>query len=192
MTRTARTSAWLMACTALLTIACSAQNDQADQSGPWSANWLLDPPVTGWPTNGGNLFNQRYSPLAQINPDNVERLGGVWRTHLRGSGIGAQYSGSAQPLIDDGVIYVVTGANDVFALDFETGTILWEYQAGLDPDITSVCCGWTSRGVAINDELVFVGRLDARLVALDRDTGDVVWDIQAEAWERDSVGRFGI
>ena len=65
--------------------------------------------------------NQRYSPLTEINRDNVGALKGVWRTRLRGSGLGPQYSGEAQPLVYDGVIYIVTGANDVFAVERRHG-----------------------------------------------------------------------
>jgi alcohol dehydrogenase (cytochrome c) len=139
--------------------------------------------MAGWPTNGGNLSNQRYSPLTEINRGNVARLKGVWRTRLRGSGRGPQYSNEAQPLVYDGVIYVVTGADDVFAVAVETGSILWEYQANLDPKNDAVCCGWTSRGVGLGDGKIFVGQLDGRLVALDQRTGKVVWSIQAELWQ---------
>jgi glucose dehydrogenase len=106
------------------------------------------PPTTAWPTTGGNWYNQRYSPLTEINRDNVARLKGVWRTRLRGSGLGPQYSGEAQPVVYGGVIYIVTGADDVFAVGVETGNILWEYKSNLDSNIDSVCCGWVSRGVA--------------------------------------------
>jgi quinohemoprotein ethanol dehydrogenase len=144
---------------------------------------LVAPPLAGWPTNGGNVYNQRYSPLAQLNRANVAGLKGVWRTHLRGSGVGQQYSGEAQPIVYDGVAYVITGADDVFAISIDSGEILWQYEAKLDPNLTSVCCGWTSRGVAVSADKVFLGRLDARLVALDRATGKVVWDVQAERWQ---------
>jgi alcohol dehydrogenase (cytochrome c) len=140
-------------------------------------------PTSGWPTNGGNLSNQRYSPLTEITRDNVARLKGVWRTRLRGSGLGPQYSGEAQPLVYGGVIYIVTGADDVFAVAVETGNILWEYRANLDPKNESVCCGWTSRGVGLGDGKIFVGQLDGRLVALDQHSGKVVWSIQAERWQ---------
>jgi alcohol dehydrogenase (cytochrome c) len=85
----------------------------------------------GWRTNGGNLYNQRYSPLTLIDRSNVAQLKGLWRTRLNGSGVAPQYSGEAQPLVHDGVIYLVTGANDVFALSVETGAILWEHRANL-------------------------------------------------------------
>src|SRR6185295_17910594 len=76
-----------------------------------------------------------------------------------------------------------TGANDVFALSIETGEILWQYRANLDPRLSSVCCGWTNRGVAISADRVFLGRLDGQLIALDRATGAPAWSIQAERWE---------
>jgi quinohemoprotein ethanol dehydrogenase len=144
---------------------------------------LVEPPRDGWRTNGGNLANQRYSPLTAIDRSNVAQLKGVWRTRLKGSGLAPQYSGEAQPIVHDGVVYIVTGANDVFALGVESGAILWEYRAELDPKITAVCCGWTNRGVAIGDGKVYFGRLDGRLVALDALTGREAWSIQAERWQ---------
>src|SRR5262252_9974039 len=151
--------------------------------GDFSAARLAALPTTGWPTNGGNLYNQRYSPLKAIDRSNVAQLKGVWRARLRGSGTAPQYSGAAQPIVYGGVAYVSTGANDVFALSVETGDILWQYEAHLDATITSVCCGWNNKGVAISDDRVFLGRLDGQLVALDRATGKVVWSIQAERWQ---------
>jgi len=140
-------------------------------------------PTTQWPTNGGDYYNRRYSPLDQINKGNVAGLRGVWRTHLNGSGIGPQYSGEAQPLVVDGVVYVITGADDVFALSVDTGAILWSHEARLDPENSAVCCGWTSRGVGHGDGRIYVGQLDGRLVALDAATGSVDWSVQAERWQ---------
>ncbi|MGH8229843.1 MAG: PQQ-binding-like beta-propeller repeat protein [Steroidobacteraceae bacterium] len=145
----------------------------------FTAQQLTALPRASWITNGGNLYNQRYSPLTQINRSNVARLEAVWRTHLDGSGLGPQYSGEGQPLYYRGVIYMVTGADDVFALGVKRGKILWHYRAHLDPNRVRVCCGWLSRGLALGDGKVFLGRLDARLVALDQRTGRVVWSIQA-------------
>ena len=137
--------AWLLAAAVQLApLAAHAQG-----SAPFSSAALTLPPKDGWPTNGGNLYNQRYSPLTSIHRGNVAQLKGVWRTHLRGSGLGPQYSGEAQPIVYRGVIYISTGANDVFAVSVDTGAILWEYRANLDPKNTAVCCGWTNRGVAL-------------------------------------------
>src|SRR5712692_252151 len=79
---------------------------------------LLQSPVAkDWVTNGGNLTNQRYSTLKQIDTTNVKQLKGTWMTRLKGSGFGGKYSFEATPLVKDGIMYVVTGNDDVFALD---------------------------------------------------------------------------
>src|ERR1700721_559008 len=79
---------------------------------------LLRSPIgKDWVTNGGNLTNQRYSTLKQIDTTNVKQLKGAWMTRLKGSGLGGKYSLEASPLVKDGIMYVVTGNDDVFALD---------------------------------------------------------------------------
>jgi alcohol dehydrogenase (cytochrome c) len=161
-------------------IAAGAPAARAIKPAPaFTGQQLTAPPQDAWVTNGGNIYNQRYSPLTQINRDTVKNLKAEWRIHLN-SGVGPQYSGQAQPLFYDGVLYFVTGANDVFAIDVETGNTLWKYEANLDPARVKVCCGWMARGVGLGDGKVYVGQLDAKLLALDQRTGKVVWSIQAE------------
>ena len=144
---------------------------------------LSAPPTDGWLKSGGNLFNQNYSPLTQINRQNVANLKGVWRARLEGSGLATKYSGEAQPVVHDGVVYIVTGADDVFAISVKTGKTLWNYEARLDEKITTVCCGWTSRGMGLGEGKIFVGQLDGRLVALDEKSGTPAWSVQAERWQ---------
>jgi quinohemoprotein ethanol dehydrogenase len=133
-------------------------------------------PTDNWLVNGGNLANQRYSPLNKINDGNVASLKGQWMTDLRNSGTAAKYSAEGQPLAYNGVLYVPTGADDVFAVDQATGGILWQYSANLSPSLASVvCCGWDNRGVGLGDGKVYVGQLDGKVVALDQKTGKVVW-----------------
>ncbi len=166
----------------LIPLAAGAQSpaESIKPAPPFSAQQLAALPTTGWVTNGGTLSNSRYSQLTQINRDNIKDVKAVWRTHLNGSGLGAQYSGQGQPLMYDGVLYMVTGADDVFAVSVETGKILWNYEARLEASRVKVCCGWMSRGVAIGDGKVFVGRLDAQVVALDQKTGKVLWTNEVE------------
>src|SRR5439155_13583805 len=79
-------------------------------------NRLLRSPIgKDWVTNGGNLTNQRYSTLKQIDASNVMQLKGAWMTRLKGSGFSAKHSLEASPLVKNGVMYVITGNNDVFA-----------------------------------------------------------------------------
>ena len=166
----------------LLVASGSAQSKRASEQDLAAAK-LAAHPTTSWPTNGGNLYNQRYSPLKAIDRSNVRQLKGVWRARLGGSGTAPQYSGFAQPLVYDGIAYVSTGANDVFAVSLDGGEVLWQYEAKLDPNITSVCCGWNNKGVALSEDKVFIGQLDGKLLALDRGTGKVAWSIQAERWQ---------
>ncbi|HET9508065.1 MAG TPA: PQQ-binding-like beta-propeller repeat protein, partial [Gaiellaceae bacterium] len=144
---------------------------------------LTEEPTTRWITNGGTVYNQRYSPLDQIDTSNVADLKGVWMTDLDGSGVAAKYSQEAQPIFYDGVLYVPTGEDHVFAVDVESGEILWKYDAQLEQRINTVCCGWLSRGVALGEGKVYLGQLDGRLVALDQETGEKVWEAQVGRWQ---------
>jgi quinohemoprotein ethanol dehydrogenase len=149
----------------------------------FSADDLTAEPTDRWITNGGTLSNQRYSPLDEIDTDNVAQLKGVWMTSLKGSGTAAKYSAEAQPIVYQGTMYVPTGADDVFAVDVGTGEIVWEYRAHLEQTISTVCCGWLSRGVAIGDGKVYLGQLDGKLVALDQKTGKVAWTTVVGRWQ---------
>ncbi len=144
---------------------------------------LRSPVGKDWVTNGGNLTNNRYSTLKQIDTTNVGKLKGAWMTRLKGSGTGGKYSFEASPLVKDGIMYVVTGNDDVFALNAKTGEIVWEYRSGIDQTISTICCGWVSRGLAMGDGQIYVGQLDANVVALDMKTGKVAWKTPIEKWQ---------
>jgi quinohemoprotein ethanol dehydrogenase len=102
-----------------------------------------------------------------------------WRTALK-SGLSPRSGNQAQPIVHDDVIYIMTGENDAFAVSVETGAILWEYRAKIDPQVARPCCSWVGRSVGFGDGKIFVGQLDAKLMALDAKTGAVTWSIQAE------------
>jgi alcohol dehydrogenase (cytochrome c) len=166
---------------ALNAASTSAQPGAPKASPAFSAKQLTALPSDGWITNGGNIYNQRYSPLDAIDRSNVATLKPAWRVSLDGSGTDSKYSGQAQPLVYEGVIYVATGANDVFAIAVDTGKVLWKHEAHLSPDLVGICCGWLSRGVAMGDGKIYSGQLDGKLVALDQTTGKVIWSVQAES-----------
>ena len=152
-----------------------------EKSPAFTAQELLALPESSWITNGGNLYNQRYSPLTLLNRDNVAGLKALWRTGM-GSGAGPGNSGQAQILVGGGTLYVSNGASDVLALDVESGHILWAYRANLDPKAGNPI-GKSSRGVALGDGRIYVGQIDAKLVALDQRTGKVLWSVQVEPWQ---------
>jgi quinohemoprotein ethanol dehydrogenase len=144
----------------------------------FSAEILNAPQEEGWITNGGTISNQRYSPLDEINRSNVGQLKAVWHTRMD-SALEFRHNNQAQPIVYDGVIYMSTGQDDVFAISVETGEILWEYRSGLTDDKAFVCCQWVSRGLGLGDGKVFLGRLDATIMALDQTNGEVLWETKA-------------
>jgi hypothetical protein len=154
------------------------------QTAPnFSAADLTALPKDAWPTVGGNLHNERYSPLTQIDTSNASQLNGVWRRHLDGSGLAAKYSAEGQPVVYKGVIYITTGEDDVFAVSVATGKVLWKHVSGIAQRISTICCGWDNRGVAIGDSRVYVGQLDGKVVALDQQTGKQIWSRRLVHWQ---------
>jgi len=153
-----------------------------------SADELTQEPTDAWLTNGGTLLNQRYSPLDEIDTSNVKELKGFWMSDLQ-SGTAAKYSAEAQPIYYNGMLYVPTGEDDVFAVDADNGAIRWKYDSGISQKINTVCCGWLSRGVAIGEGKIYIGQLDGELVALDQDTGAVAWKTQVGDWRKATRSR---
>jgi glucose dehydrogenase len=146
-----------------------AQDGGSIQPAPaFTERQLTALPRDGWITNGGNLANQRYSPLDQIDRSNVGQLKAVWRASLDGSGMQPRSANQAQPIVYADTLYIVTGDNDVFAIDIDDGRVLWKYEAHVDPAVARPCCGWAARGLAIGEGKAFFGTLDARMIALDQ------------------------
>jgi alcohol dehydrogenase (cytochrome c) len=117
----------------------------------------------------GNYAQTRYYPNAQINTGNVARLHPAWifQTDVR-------ESLETTPIVVNGVMYVTTSFDHVYALDARTGVELWHYKQKLGP-ITIYCCGPNNRGVAVAGDSVYLATLDSKLVALDAKTGKVQW-----------------
>jgi len=81
------------------------------------------------------------------------------------------------PIVVNGIMYVTTAFDHVYALDARTGEQLWHYKHAMGP-ITTYCCGPNNRGVAVYGDHVYLGTLDAKLVALDAKTGKKIWEQQ--------------
>ncbi|MDA1095084.1 MAG: PQQ-binding-like beta-propeller repeat protein [Acidobacteria bacterium] len=121
--------------------------------------------VADWPFVGGDQGSSRYSTLADISLDTIDRLGGAWVTRLDGGG-----SSRSTPVVKDGVIYLTAGPS-VHAISGATGETLWRWQSD-DPEARMVP---TWQGVGLSEELVFVGLASAQVAALRQDTGALVW-----------------
>ncbi|MDT7575298.1 MAG: hypothetical protein QOH17_1631 [Pseudonocardiales bacterium] len=131
-----------------------------------------------WLTYYGAYDGQRYSPLDQINTDNVKRIGPAWIFQAGTSGIiagASTYSFEAAPLVVDGVMFVSGWDGWVWALDAKTGVEIWRYKHAVPFDV-SLCCGNVNRGVAVAKGKVFFVTANAHVLALDATNGQRVWD----------------
>ena len=122
-----------------------------------------------WLTFSGDYQATRHSRLDQILPQNAANLDLKWVYQAR-----SLEKFEATPLVVDGVMYTVEPPNTVVALDARTGRPYWMYRHPMPPT-TYVCCGNVNRGLAILDDTLYLGTLDAYLVALDRTTGRKKW-----------------
>jgi alcohol dehydrogenase (cytochrome c) len=125
-----------------------------------------------WLTYHGSYSSLRFSTLSQITTENVTDLESKWV--LQNQVFGAWQS---NPIVVDGIMYITERPNDVMAVDAVTGRVFWMYRHTND-EAAAVCCGANNRGVAVLDDKVFMGTLDARLIALDRTNGQPLWDIE--------------
>ena len=128
-----------------------------------------------WLTYGGTYTATRYSPLDQINKSNLKKLVPVW-TFQTGKVDGGF---SVTPLVADGVMYITSPGNRVFALDAVTGKELWHYYYPVPKEFGLIYGPW-NRGVALGHGLVFMGTIDNSMVALDAKTGAEVWKVNIE------------
>jgi alcohol dehydrogenase (cytochrome c) len=120
----------------------------------------------------GNYDQTRYYPGKQVNKSNVGNLRPAWIFQTE-----VKESLETTPIVVDGVMYVTTSFNHVYAIDAKTGEEFWHYKHKMGP-VTTYCCGPNNRGVAIYKDKVYMGTLDAKLVALDAKTGSLIWETQ--------------
>src|SRR5215472_5365562 len=123
-----------------------------------------------WLTYSRSYNGQRYTPLVEITTANVGRLQAAWTYQIQQPG-----KFSASPIVIDGVLYITEPGGEVVALDGLTGRPVWRYGRRPPPDL-HVCCGAANRGLAVLNDLLFVGTLDSHLLAIDLHTGKLRWD----------------
>jgi glucose dehydrogenase len=122
--------------------------------------------------SNGSYEQTRYYPADRINTKNVAKLkpAFIFQTEV-------VESMETAPIVVDGIMYVTTSYNHVYAIDAATGKEFWHYKHKQGP-VTTYCCGPNNRGVAVMGGQVFMGTLDAKLVSLDAKTGKVLWSTQ--------------
>ena len=141
----------------------SVSQDQLNMSSQDSVNFLH---------SNMNYEQTRYYPATQINTRNVAQLkpAFIFQTAVL-------ESMETAPIVVDGIMYITTSYNHVYALDAVTGKEFWHYKHKMGA-VTTYCCGPNNRGVAIMGDKLYMGTLDARLISLDAKTGKLLWATQ--------------
>ena len=125
-----------------------------------------------WVTYGRNYGAWRYMPDDQINRETVANLRPVW---IKQTGVtGGAFEVTA--LVNDGRMYLTTANSHLIVVDPLKGTELWRYDHEFEN--VDLCCGPHNRGVALYEDKVFWGTLDAHLLAFDAASGIQLWDAE--------------
>jgi lanthanide-dependent methanol dehydrogenase len=166
MTRISKSLAVAVLGSALMLPAVAAANADLEKL-------IADP--NNWAMQAGDMYNQRYSKLAQINTGNVGKMQVAW---MFSTGVLRGHEGS--PLVVKGTMYIHTPfPNKVFAVDLDTQKIKWRYEPKQDVAvIPQMCCDTVYRGLAYAENKIFLQQADSTLLALDAGTGKVIWSVK--------------
>lgn len=180
-----RIGAALAVCLALS--ACTAKNNNVSPSpSPGqtaTASPTASPSPTGvtgtsfdnWGSYGYSLANNRHAPFKEITADNVNDLGVIWSADLKTLDPDVKNGNQSYPVVVDGVIYVTTAGNQVFAFDGVTGNRIWHWKPSAEQAANFSKAGIiANRGVAVGEGKVFMLTVDNTLVSLDQKTGQLV------------------
>jgi alcohol dehydrogenase (cytochrome c) len=182
MRRDWRTTAFFLPALLLAGAPAVAQAPQAANPAAMTAvtdAMLRDPPVSDWLMWRRTYNGWGYSPLDQINKDNVKDLRPVWTWSLTPGPT------ETTPIVHDGVLFVFNWADKIQALNAATGDLIWEYKRELPEnlfaDIPNVMA---KRNMAIYEDKLIAATSDAHIIALDAKTGKVVWDHTTADWTK--------
>jgi PQQ-dependent dehydrogenase (methanol/ethanol family) len=143
--------------------AIAVSQDMLSKAGQDAKNWLH--------TNG-SYGQTRFYPGSSINTGNVSKLRPAFVVQTE-----VMESMETAPIVVDGIMYLTTSFDHVYAIDAATGKPFWHYKHKMGP-VTTFCCGPNNRGVAVSDGKLYMGTLDAKLVALDAKSGKLLWETQ--------------
>jgi alcohol dehydrogenase (cytochrome c) len=139
---------------------------------------LRSPPPADWLMWRRTFDGYGYSPLEQINKNNVKDLQVAWTWSL--------VAGATEttPIVHDGILFIFNYANKIQALNAATGDLIWEYKRDLPEKLISTTSNLSTRNMAIYEGTLIAATSDAHLVALDAKTGKVVWDHATADWTK--------
>ena len=158
----------------IMTAALSAVSAQDSDFVPVTDAVLENPDPGDWLRWRRDHSASGYSPLDQVNRQNVQKLALAWAWPIE------EGSQEQEPIVHNGVMYLPHPNNVVQALDARTGDLIWEYRRELPEDASRSA----SRNIAIYQDKIVMGTLDAYLVALDAKTGGVVWETKVSDYQQ--------
>ncbi|MED5020440.1 PQQ-binding-like beta-propeller repeat protein [Paenibacillus chibensis] len=176
-------------CSSLVLSACSTStNKNANKTEPAPApnpSESTPPPstpakVTGtsfknFGTYGFDLSNTRHSPYKEVTAENVKDLGVIWSADLKALDKDVKNGNQCYPVVVDGVVYITTSGNQVFAFDAVTGGQIWHWKPSAEQAATFSKAGIiANRGVAVAEGKVFMLTVDNQIVSLDQKTGKLI------------------
>ena len=127
-----------------------------------------------WPYFGHDRDNTRYSPLTQVNPTNVGKLGLAWT-----AGLGPyQVLAESFPQVVGDTMFVTTNTDEIIAFNAVTGNVLWHYASPVDFSLSTGVGGYgvtVNRGVAVENGKAYIVTFDGKLQAVTVDTGERLW-----------------
>jgi alcohol dehydrogenase (cytochrome c) len=132
---------------------------------------VAKPPGANWPSYNGDYTGRRYSSLAEINVNNVDRLRTQWVFHTNNSN-----RLEVTPVVVNGLM-LVTAANHAFALDARTGRTVWHYERPDTEGLIDDASRHLNRGVGVWHSRVYMMTDNAHLLCLDVRSGHLLWDV---------------
>jgi alcohol dehydrogenase (cytochrome c) len=146
------------------TLAAAARSRRLASLPAVTPEMLRDPSPNDWLLWGRTYDGSNWSPLQQINKENVAGLKPAWRVPLRTG------TSMPTPLVHAGVMFLHTYPDTVLAIDAESGLVLWRYR------YERATLSSQKMGVALGGEKVLVPTSDLHVIALGAKTGEPLWD----------------
>ena len=165
----------LVCLTAVVMLSAGAALGQSEDNAEWepiTEERLLDPQDGDWMSYRRTYDVTGFSPLDQIDRDNVSDLRLVWSFSMRDNSRWVP-----TPIVANGLMYVSEGSGRVTAFDVLTGDVAWAYTRSYPEDIEKSQALGRHRGVSVLGDTVYFGAADAVLVALDARTGEQRWEV---------------